>query len=1096
MPLLKCLPSQSLPRNKIMRTLLSIVAVFSMASFVQAADSPATVENPRCEYRVDPLGIDVVQPRLSWEMNDSRRGARQTAYQILVADTPDKLAADQGDLWDSGKIDSHQSTQIVYAGRPLESRMRCYWKVRVWDADGNPSAYSKPALWTMGLLKPGEFQAKWIGVDGPMTYPVAKKVVEKPFDFDGCDWVWSLEPGVKAIDKAPQGTRYFRGVVTIPEGRTIRRARFLLTADDQCELFINGRSVGRSDRWESVQTVNVAKQLIAGKNCLAVAATNTSPSPAGLIGKLMVEFDEGEPLVAKIDTSWKAATKKSPKWNTAEFDDAKWTAAAKVCTRGEGPWGNISREPRKTEIYACPLFRKEFATHGGIRRATLYGSAMGSYRLYLNGRPVGNDYFTPDWTDYHKRIYYNTYDVTDMIKSDGPNAIGGVLAAGWYAGAVGFGGGRCHYGKQPWLFAQLEIELADGTIQTVATDDSWKWTFGPYVEGEFLAGETYDATREIHGWTSPGLDDAGWKSAALAKPISAKLEAFPGVTIRETGELHPVKITEPKPGAYVFDMGQNFAGFARLKVRGPAGTKVVMRFAEVLNPDGTIYTTNLRSARCIDTYILRGDGEEEIWQPRFTFHGFRYVEVTGYPGVPTKDAITGIAVNSSIPLVGSFECSSPMVNKLYQNIVWTQRANFISVPTDCPQRDERLGWTGDAETFVRAGTYNADIAAFYTKWLVDLEDAQGPTGDFPDVAPRIVDPSGGVAAWADAGTICPWTIYRVYNDKRLLDKHYAAMTRWVEFCRKNSTNLLRPAAGFGDWLSINASTPTDVIATAYFAQSTKLTAEAARRLGKTGDAKKYDELFEQIKAAFQKAYVAPDGRVKGNTQTCYVLALAFDLMPKDQREAAARYLVDDIKSRDTRLSTGFVGTSLLMTTLSATGNTPTAYKLLLNETFPSWGFSIKHGATSIWERWDGWTPERGFQDPGMNSFAHYSFGAVAQWMFQVVAGIDTAEPGFQKLLIRPQPAEGLTWVKAAYHSIHGRIATEWKIEGERLSVSVVIPANTTAVVCLPAADPASVTEGGRPASESEGVKSLGATAGESRFEVGAGEYRFAMPWTK
>ncbi len=342
--------------------------------------------------------------------------------------------------------------------------------------------------------------------------------------------------------------------------------------------------------------------------------------------------------------------------------------------------------------------------------------------------------------------------------------------------------------------------------------------------------------------------------------------------MRQTGTLHPVKITEPQPGTFVFDMGQNFAGFVRLKARGPAGTKVVLRFAEVLNPNGTIYTTNLREARVTDTYILKGQGEE-VWQPRFTFHGFRYVEVKGYPGKPGKDAVTGIAINSNIPLVGSFECSSPMVNRLYQNIVWTQRANYMSVPTDCPQRDERLGWMGDAQTFVRAATYNADVAAFFTKWLVDVEDAQGPAGDFPDVAPRIVDPNGGVAAWADAGTICPWTIYQVYNDRRLLEKHYAAMVRWVEYCRKNSKDLLRPAAGFGDWLSIKADTPLDVIATAYFAHSTHLTAAAARKLGKQEDARKYEELFEQIKAAFNKAYVAADGRIKGNTQTCYVMAL-------------------------------------------------------------------------------------------------------------------------------------------------------------------------------------------------------------------------------
>ncbi len=499
-----------------------------------------------------------------------------------------------------------------------------------------------------------------------------------------------------------------------------------------------------------------------------------------------------------------------------------------------------------------------------------------------------------------------------------------------------------------------------------------------------------------------------------------------------------MKITEPEPGVFVFDLGQNFAGVARLKVRGPAGAKVVLRFAEVLNPDGTIYTTNLRDARVTDAYVLKGKGEE-IWQPHFTFHGFRYVEVTGYPGRPAQDAVTGVVLNSNVPPAGSFECSSPMVNKLYQNILWTQRANFISVPTDCPQRDERLGWMGDAQTFVRAATYNADVSAFFTKWLVDVDDAQTPEGEFADVSPRIVDLDGGVAAWADAGVICPTTIYHVYNDRRLLEKHYPAMVRWVEYCRKHSKELLRPNDGYGDWLSIKKDdTPKDVIATAYFAHSTRLTADAARALGKKDDAKKYDKLFRRLKEAFNKAYVASDGRIKGNTQTCYVMALWFDLLPASKRKAAARWLVADIQSRKNHLSTGFVGTSVLMPTLSSVGQTPLAYKLLLNDTFPSWGFSIKHGATTIWERWDGWTPEKGFQDAGMNSFAHYSFGAVARWMFQTIAGIDTAEPGFQKLFDPSATRRGtLTWVKAGYHSIHGPIASEWRVENGRLTLRVV-----------------------------------------------------------
>ncbi len=643
------------------------------------------------------------------------------------------------------------------------------------------------------------------------------------------------------------------------------------------------------------------------------------------------------------------------------------------------------------------------------------------------------------------------------------------------------------------MLIQLEMELADGTVRTVATDGSWKRSFGPYLEGEFLAGETYDARREMPGWSAPGFDDSAWKPVAVTESIAAALEPEPGVPVVKTGELKPIAITEPKPGAYVFDLGQNFAGFARLKASGPAGTKITLRFVEMLNPDGTIYTTNLRGARATDTYILKGQGEE-VYEPRFTFHGFRYVEVTGYPGKPGPEAITGVAINSATPMVGSFECSSPMVNQLYSNILWTQRANFISVPTDCPQRDERLGWTGDAQVFIRAATYNADVSAFFTKWLVDLEDAQDEAGGFPDVAPRIVATGTGTAAWGDAGTICPWTIYQVYGDVRVLDEHYDAMCRWVEYCRTNSKDLLRPAAGYGDWLSVEAETPKDVLATAYFAYSTHLTARAAEVLGKADDAKKYRELFGQIKAAFNRAYVADDGRIKGDTQTAYVLALWFDLLPPEKRAAAIGYLAADIRKRDNHLSTGFNGTAYLMPTLSATGNTQLAYRLLLNETYPSWGYSIKHGATSIWERWDGWTAEKGFQDPGMNSFAHYSFGAVSRWMFQTVAGIDTDGPGFRRLILKPQPAEGLTWVKATYRSLHGEIAAAWKTGDDgSFTFEATVPPNTTATVYLPAADPNTVTEGGRPARQSVGVNFLRGEDGWAVFQVPAGSYRFVVP---
>ncbi|MGB2975133.1 MAG: family 78 glycoside hydrolase catalytic domain, partial [Phycisphaerae bacterium] len=499
----------------------------------------------------------------------------------------------------------------------------------------------------------------------------------------------------------------------------------------------------------------------------------------------------------------------------------------------------------------------------------------------------------------------------------------------------------------------------------------------------------------------------------------------------------------------VFDFGQEFPGWVRLKVRGRAGEKVVLRFAEMLEPDGTVHTANLRSAKCTDAYVLRGGGEE-VWEPRFTYRAFRYVEVTGWPGEPGPDALVGVVAHSAVPRAGAFECSNPLLNRLQENVVWTQRANFLEVPTDCPQRDERLGWTGDAQIFIRTATYNADAAAFFAKWLVDLGDAQRADGAFPDVAPLGLWHGAGTAAWGDAGTICPWTCYEVYGDVRFLERHYGGMVRWVEYLKANSRGLLRPAEGYGDWLSIQADTPKDVLATAYFALSTRLTAKAAAVLGRENDREKYEALFEDIQAAFNKAYVAGDGRIKGDTQTGYVLALQFDLLPDDLRRRAARHLVEDIKKRDTHLSTGIVGLKDLMTVLAKIGEDDVAYQLLLNDTFPSWGYEIKHGATTIWERWNGWTEEKGLHDPGMNSFCHYAFGAVGEWLFSTVAGIEAAAPGFKRIVVRPRPGGGLEWTRAQYESVHGLVASAWKVEGKGLAISVTIPANTTAEVHVPA----------------------------------------------
>jgi len=698
------------------------------------------------------------------------------------------------------------------------------------------------------------------------------------------------------------------------------------------------------------------------------------------------------------------------------------------------------------------FLRKEFTVDKPVSRATLYASALGNYKMSINGDEVGNEYFTPGWTDYRVRVYYNTYDVTKLLKK-GQNAIGGILADGWYSGYIGYKQMRDFYGKKPRLLGQLVIEHKDGSKTVVATDGNWKANTGPILEGDFLAGETYDARLEMIGWDEPGFNAGNWTKVDVTDKIEAKIEAYPSNTVKVFQEIKPLSVSEPVKGNYVYDMGTNFAGFVRLKVRGDKGRKITLRFGERLNEDGTVYTANLRKARVIDTYICKGDGVE-VWQPRFTFHGFQYVEVTGFPGKPNRDMITGIELTSATPVTGSFECSDPRLNQLYHNICQTQRANFIDIPTDCPQRDERMGWTGDAQAYVRTACFNMDVQSFFRKWLVDLTDAQLEDGDFPKVAPEVVTYGSGGPAWADAGVICPWAIYEVYGDKTILEKHYDAMAKFVEFREKSAPDHLAPEKFhcYGDWLNINADTPKDVIYVVYTAGDAQIMTKVAAVLGKDEDVAKYTKLYGDIKRAFNKAYVSSDGTIKGNTQTAYILALWFDLVDGQLRDKAEQHLIKRIKERDWHLSTGFVGTRDLMHVLTKIDRTDVAYRLLFTDTYPSWLFPVKNGATSIWERWDSWTPEKGFGDVGMNSFSHYAYGSVGQWMFENIGGVKSAKPGYKEIVIKPYITDKLIWAKTSYDSIHGIIAVDWKRKGQKVTLKVSVPMNVKARVHVPGKD--------------------------------------------
>jgi len=994
-----------------------------------AAPASLTPSHLRCEYLVNPLGINESAPRLSWIVTSDQRADRQTAYRLIVASTEDNLKKGVGDLWDTGEVASDETLNIEYKGKSLASGQRAWWAIEIKDKDGKASKWSKPAYWEKGLDM-GDWKASWIG---------RSETNDLKLDSSHAKWIWYPESDPAA--SAPAGDRIFRTSFQLAEAP--KRAEFAMAVDDSLRLIVNGKEIGAAAGAGTYTRFDLTSELKAGENTIEVTAHNVR-GRAGLL------------ILAAIETASGLTTLQSDgKWQ-ASLDGQSWQPAMEI-SDVEGPH---FRAPAMNVGATDALYLSKAVDLKGRQpvRARAYVSAKGLYRFSINGKRVGNDIFTPGWTDYRKRIQYQTYDITSALLKGGQLEM--VVGDGWYCGHVGLAG-RENYGPKPMALCQVEIEYSDGSRDLVVSDASWDLHEGPILTNDLLMGENYDARRIL----SP-------------VPIQERVDVQPlgdvplvgqhSPSVQELAELKPKKISEPTPGHFVYDLGQNMVGWARLRVRGKPGDEITLRFAEMLNPDGTIYTTNLRSAKCTDTYICGGHGEE-VYEPSFTFHGFRYVEVIGYPGKPGMDAITGIVVGSNNPKTGTFECSNPMVNQLWHNIFWGQRGNYLEVPTDCPQRDERLGWMGDAQIFARNATFNNDIAAFMTKWTQDVVDAQSAPGGFSDVSPRMGDQSDGAPAWGDAGVIVPWTMYLAYDDKRLLERHYDSMKAWVDYIDSVNPNhiwIKRSNNNFGDWLNVHDDMPRDVLATAYFAHSTDLFARIAKILGRTEDAEKYSALLAQIKQAFNDHFVSEDGTIKGNTQTCYVLALWFNLLPADRRPLAEKRLVDHIMiDRKGHLSTGFVGVGYLCPTLTSIGKNDVAYVLLENDTYPSWGYSIKHGATTIWERWDGWTEEHGFQDPGMNSFNHYSLGSVGEWIASTVAGIDLdpAEPGYKHIVIHPTPGGALTYAKASLDSIHGHIVSDWKIVDGRFELTVEIPANTTATVHVPTSDPGSVQIDGKAA---------------------------------
>ena len=792
---------------------------------------------------------------------------------------------------------------------------------------------------------------------------------------------------------------------------------------------------------------------------------------------------------------------------------AKWIGARPIILTG-----NEQRDSVARLMAPSPMLRKTFISNKRILRATMLVTALGLYEVHLNGRRVGDHVLAPEWTDYQDRIQYQTYDVTGLIAT-GDNVLSVMLADGWYVGAVGCfsdlvaNRGKIYSSLDRRLLLQLEIENADGQTVHVVSDEGWRVNpDGPVRSADIYLGETYDSRKAPKGWERPGYDDARWEQASVYPSPSAALVAQMNEPVRTVEELKPLAVTEPTKGTYIFDMGQNMVGWCALKIDEPEGREITIRHGEMLSEDGRLYIENLRKATQTDKVIADGKGEQ-TYEPRFTYHGFRYVEITGVSRTPTLDVLVGKEVSSAVPATGSFECSNKDLNQLWKNILWTHRDNLIGVPTDCPQRDERLGWMADAQVFSQTAIYNCDMAAFYTKWVQDIRDAQHPDGRYPDVAPiPSYLPFYNAPAWADAGVIVPWRMYQNYGDTRLLRKHYASAKRFIDFVHSQNPNLIwTESVGnmYGDWLNGNTivaegypktggQVPHCIFNTMHFALSTQILAEMAKVLGYDEDAQSYARLAAEIRSALLSEFVSKEGYMTTNTQAGYALALGFELLPENLRRKAVEHMLGSIADYDFRISTGFLSTIRMMHELVRWGHADIAYQLLESHRFPSWLYQIDQGATTVWERWDGYVKGRGFQDPGMNSFNHYAIGSVGEWMYAHILGIQREEkhPGFQEFVIHPQIGGSLTWARGKYHSIYGDIVTEWKVDNGVLALHVEIPPNAVAHVYVPTKNKSTIRETDLDAENAAGVAFIRMEGDAAVYELSSGSYDFVSEYSK
>ncbi len=1078
--------------SKLVNALLTVV--FLTAS-VPALARDVAVENLRSEYQVNPIGLDMARPRLSWILASEERGQRQTAFQILVASSGGSLAGHHGDLWDSGKMTSDQSAQVEYGGTPLRSRARAWWKVRVWDKDGRLSRWSPPAQWTMGLLQPGDWHGEWIGASELLrAYPQPGASDAERNGYHATEtkgetdekWVQvdlrtpmplesiRLHPA-RPRDFSPDSPGFgfpLRFKIELSDDSTFQTRSLIAdhtAADypnpgDKVQDFPAGGKTGRYVR----VTANKLWRRPDGTYCFAFGEAQV------MAGGTNIAL--GAPVTAKD-----------------AFEGSGWSLG--YLTDGL----NLAGGRAAADIAPAVLLRKEIRLKQKPARALVRLSGLGYSELYLNGQKVGDHVLDPGFTDYTRRVLYVTHEVTGLL-GEGDNAIGVLLGGGWYDMPT-----RDVWGfhKAPWiappkLLLDLELEYRDGTREFIGSDTSWKWSAGPIVFNSVRGGETYDARREQPGWDRIHFNDSNWKAARIAASPAGRLQAQQHPPIRITQSIRPVKLTEPKPGVYVFDLGVNIAGWAQLRTHGAAGQVVTLHFNELLNPDGTVNTAQnagLTYGRFqTGEFILQGKGLE-VFEPRFTYHGFQYVQVTGLTEKPTLDSLTGRWVHTDPEPAGEFACSNPLINRLQEMILRTQLNNLHGIPTDCPQR-EKIGWTQDGCVSMEEAICNFQMATFYTKWFRDMVDAQEPNGHACPIAPS---PAWGFSRpdgtpgelsdpwWGGAIVRTPWQLYRYYGDRRVLDEGYPAMVRYLDYVAQHAPNHIAWSQE-GDWLEVDAPgpsrrTPPTLASTAAYFWYADIVRQIATLLNRPAEAKKYGELSAAIRASFNQRFLSPDtGLYPADSQTAPALALQFGLAPEDKRAGIVQELVRNIQeTRKTHLSTGIVGTLYLFYALTDLGYSDLAYRILVQEAAPSWSRMLHEGSTTVWEAWD-----------GGGSRNHPALGSVGAWFYQALAGIhpDPDGPGFKRIIIKPEIVADLTWAKGSLNSIHGRILSDWKREGGMLTLCVTIPPNTTATVSIPTKDAAAIQESGKPVSRVKGVKFLRQEDHAAAFQVRSGRYVF------